>query len=79
MPSKTTDPERTWFSKADLAAYQRMPEGWFLPTNLDSMIRNPRWRCERLEGLRALESQVVGDVADPSSIKTQYRKLPLGK
>lgn len=78
MPlTKTTDPERTWFSDADRAAYDRMPSGWFFPDELDFVIRNPRWRCDRLVGLRALESDVVGDISDLRSIKTRYRKLPL--
>lgn len=74
--SKTTDPERSWFSKADKAAYDRMPDcEWFHPHNLDHMIRNPTWRCKRLKGLKALESRVVGP--DIYNLSTEYRKLPL--
>ncbi len=52
-----------------------MPEGWFFVHDLSFMIRNPRWRCDRLVGLKALESEVVGD--DLRELKTRYRKLPL--
>lgn len=73
VPSKTTDPEVTYFSKADLDAYQRMPSGWFVVGDLSFMIRNPRWRCDRLVGLKALESEVLST----PTIHTRYRKLPL--
>lgn len=75
--SKTTDPTRTWFSRADLEAYDRLPDGWFDLHAVPYQVRNPRWRCDRLVGLRALESRVVGSISDPSSLHPEYRKLPL--
>lgn len=61
---------------ADKDALKRMPDGiWFGWVGLDFMIRNPRYRCDRLANAHVLERRVVGDFPD---LRTEYRKTTAG-
>lgn len=65
MPSPTT--------KADMEALARLPqEGWFDIRAVSYMVRNPRYRCDRLVEKGLLESRVVGTYPD---IKTEWKVI----
>ena len=55
-------------TKADRDALARLPEGcWFFIDQVSYMVRNPRWRCDRLTDFGLLESEVV---------KQRYESIP---
>ena len=59
-------------SAADNAALARLPDGrWFGLRDVTYMVKNPRWRCDRLAEKGVLESRVVGEWP---AIETQWRK-----
>lgn len=62
-------------TKADKDALSLMPDEWFSPDNLHHMIRNPRFRCDRLRDMGLLEWRVVGALPD---LKSEYRKIAKG-
>lgn len=62
-------------TRADKDALARMPDNdWFGIDDLSFMIRNPRWRCDRLTAAGYLKSKVIGEY--PNELKTVYRKKP---
>lgn len=60
-------------TEADQDALTRMPEGWFKASELEFMVKRPFYRCERLEGLGALESRITGTFPD---LVQEYRRTP---
>lgn len=63
-------------TRADRDALARLPDGWFFVNEVSFMVRNPRWRCDRLVEFKLLESEVtrVGDgILD---LEMRYRKIP---
>ena len=59
-------------TEADEDALRRMPEGWFSVRAVPYMVRNARYRCDRLEVRGKLKSRVVGEFPD---IETQWIKI----
>lgn len=59
-------------TKADEAAIREMPDDWFSAWSL-TYVKNPRYRCERLEAAGVLETRVVGAFPD---LTTEFRKVP---
>lgn len=64
--------ETNALTKADKAALNEMPDGWFSAWSL-TYVKNPRYRCERLEAAGVLETRVVGAFPD---LTTEFRKVP---
>lgn len=59
-------------TKADEAAFAILPaEGWFSIHKVPYLVRNPRWRCDRLVEKGVLESRVSGR---PPTVFTEWRK-----
>lgn len=58
---------------ADRYALKHLPAGWFGLRRIPFLVRNPRWRCERLTEKGMLESRVVGKWPDTEA---QWRKTP---
>lgn len=60
-------------SRADEDALKRLPDGWFAVHEVHFMVRNPRYRCDRLVGKGKLEKRIVGEWPN---IETQWKKTP---
>lgn len=58
-------------TKADKEAFVKMPDLWFEPRELPSIVKNPWFRCERLEKMGLLYTQIVGEYPN---IKRLYKK-----
>jgi hypothetical protein len=53
---------------------KRLPDGeWFGLRSVPFMVRNPRWRCDRLTEKGALESRIVGEWPHTNP---EWRKTP---
>lgn len=59
---------------ADRDALQRLPKGWFEARDVPFMVRNARFRRDRLVERKKLERRVVG--GDFFDLRTQFRRLP---
>jgi len=59
------------FTRADREALKKMPDLWFEPRELPSIVKNPWFRCERLERFGLLFTQVVGEYPN---LKRMYKK-----
>lgn len=58
-------------TEGDKAALALLPtDGWFPVWAVNYMVKNPRWRCDRLVERGALESRVVGNYPN---LRTEYR------
>jgi hypothetical protein len=69
----TNDQSEPRLSEADRHALSRLPDnGWFCVGDVSYMVRNPRYRCDRLVEKGALEDRVVGEIPH---LHTEYRKL----
>lgn len=58
-------------SRSDAAALMLLPDGWFPIHKVSYRVRNPRWRCDRLVELGALERRVSGR---PPGVFSEWRK-----
>lgn len=78
MNTKPDQPETgPVLTHADKDALERMPaKKWFKIGELSFMIRNRRWRCDRLTAFGLLESKVVGSF--PYELETVFRKRQNG-
>ena len=63
--------ESSVLTRADKAAIERIPDGWFNALNLSYMVRAKEFRCGRLEKMGILESRIVGEYP---KLSREYRK-----
>ena len=59
-------------TKADTDALKQLPAGWFTIHRVPFMVKNPRYRCDRLTMRGMLESRVQGTYP---MFHTEWRKI----
>ena len=63
-------------TKTDKDVIARLPDGWFIPSDLYVFIQRKQYRCERLEKLGVLESRIkLGEPLTAWWLPLQYRKV----